>query len=293
MFFRPAAHPVHLNLAYQVLHYIETRLGQPFTIRDISEEVGVSYFYLHHLFGQTAGENLGQLIRRVNLEHAFGYVKHSGYTMGDIGDLTGFGSKHSFSRAFSQYFNQSPTKIRSQRHLIVPGSFVQQDRLSTVYDQQWKQQMLDNQYVIRQHPSTPYFFHYLGPMATGSPEAFGQRLGRLFEIQALLKLPLAFGTSGIGCATSPAKAIIRAGFLVQDERQTPYLKQCGFFRHQLEAGNFLMARFNGALPSGGMLTYSVIQQSVQEGLFHLRDHHSLVLIEPAKPDQFEVMIPVA
>ncbi|MGA0557080.1 helix-turn-helix transcriptional regulator [Larkinella sp. VNQ87] len=291
MLFRPSA---HRNLAYQVLHYVETHLEEPFTIRDISDEVGVSYFYLHHLFGETAGENLGQLIKRMRLEHAFGYLKHSGYTVGDIGDLTGFGSKHSFSRAFSQYFNQSPSKIRAQSELVVPDSFIHHDQgpLLTTYRQSWKQRMLDDQYGIRFFPEMTYFFQYLGALPAEGTEPFAQRLRRLFELQGLLGLPLVFSTSAIGCATRPVNTLIRAGFLAQTAAQSTLLKQTGFLQCRLESGNYLTACFEGTLPAGSVLTYSVIQESVREGLFQVRDHSTLLLINPARPGQIDVWIPV-
>ncbi|CCH52986.1 Regulatory protein soxS [Fibrisoma limi BUZ 3] len=289
MLFQPSA---HLNLTYQVIHYVEAHLDQPFTIRTISDELGVSYFYLHHLFGETTGQPLGELIKRLRLEQAFGYLKHSAYSVGDIGELTGFGSKHSFSRAFSQHFNYAPSTVRTQSNLVVTDSFVHQDGALATYRGHWKQRMLDGQYAMRPLPPMNYFFQYLGTMATDRSASFNRRLQRVFELQTVMQQPIVLSTSAIGCATHSQNAMIRAGFLVKDDRTATYLSQSGFFQRRFEAGNYLMARFNGELPAGSLLTYSLIQESVQQGLFRLRDHNSLILVEPTNLQQFEVWVPV-
>jgi len=289
MLFQPSA---HLNLTHQVIHYVEAHLDQPFTIRTISEELGVSYFYLHHLFGETTGQPLGELIKRLRLEQAFGYLKHSAYSIGDIGELTGFGSKHSFSRSFSQHFNHTPSAIRMQSNLVVPDSFVHQAGAPATYRGHWKQRMLTGQYAIRPLPPMVYFFQYLGTMATDRSTSFSQRLQRVFELQTIVQQPIVLSTSAIGCATHSRNALIRAGFLVRDDRTATYLAQSGFFQRRFEAGNYLTARFSGELPTGSLLTYALIQESVQQGLFRLRDHNSLILVDPANVEQFEVWIPV-
>src|SRR5690606_32083475 len=83
---------------HKILAYAEKNLHKPFSIRDISEELGISYHYLQHQFRSISQESLWQMVKRMRLEHAFGYLKHSGFQVSEIGEMVGYSTKHAFSK---------------------------------------------------------------------------------------------------------------------------------------------------------------------------------------------------
>ncbi|WP_164851189.1 helix-turn-helix transcriptional regulator [Larkinella soli] len=293
MLVQTSAPPIQTNQVHRVVQFVESRLDRPFGIRDICEEVGVSYFYLQHQFADSMGESLGQFIRRLRLEHAFGYLKHSAYSVGDIGELVGYGSKHSFSKAFSQEFNHAPSAVRRKADLFVPDSLAGDAQGMTELRTLWRRQMLENRYSIQHLPPSRYYFQFLGyPNLPQGEAGFLRRLIRLFELQPIIGGPVVLSSSNVGCAASKTRMYVKGGFLVEGEAKAAFLSRMDFLNRPAAGGRFLLTRFEASRNAGGLMPVAIIEESVRESLLHIRDHESWIVIDPARPDQLEIRIPV-
>ncbi|SEW57268.1 helix-turn-helix transcriptional regulator [Chitinophaga arvensicola] len=107
------------NFALQGLSYADDHVSDPFSIKDVSERLGISYSYFYHNFAFHMGEPFWHYVKRHRLELAAGLLRHSGYNIGEIGEHCGYATTAAFSKAFKQHFKESPKDFR--RILILPN----------------------------------------------------------------------------------------------------------------------------------------------------------------------------
>lgn len=100
------------NLALQGLSFADDHVGDPFNIKDVAERLGISYSYFYHNFTMYMGEPFWQYVKRHRLELAAGLLRHSGYNISEISDMCGYATTAAFSKAFKQYFLESPKEFR-------------------------------------------------------------------------------------------------------------------------------------------------------------------------------------
>ncbi|CAL1517892.1 AraC family transcriptional regulator [Chitinophaga sp. MM2321] len=100
------------QLALQGLSYADDHVGDPFSIKDVAERLGISYSYFYHNFADCMGEPFWHYVKRHRLELAAGLLRHSGHNIGEVGDLCGYSTTAAFSKAFKQHFKESPKEFR-------------------------------------------------------------------------------------------------------------------------------------------------------------------------------------
>lgn len=100
------------NFALQGLSYADDHLGDTFSIKDVSERLGISYSYFYHNFVDYMGEPFWHYVKRHRLELSAALLRHSGYSIGVVGDLCGYATTAAFSKAFKQHFKESPKEFR-------------------------------------------------------------------------------------------------------------------------------------------------------------------------------------
>ncbi|NSL87045.1 helix-turn-helix transcriptional regulator [Chitinophaga solisilvae] len=100
------------NFALQGLCYADDHIGDTFHIKDVSDRLGISYSYFYHNFAMYMGEPFWHYVKRHRLETAAGLLRHSGHSIGDVGDLCGYATTAAFSKAFKQHFKESPKDFR-------------------------------------------------------------------------------------------------------------------------------------------------------------------------------------
>jgi len=95
----------------EVVDYIENNITDHLTAQVISDKIGYSKFYIHRLFQFYTGYTLMEYVRRRKLNHAIMDLK-SDMRIIDIAFKYGYGSERAFSRAFINYFGNSPSTYR-------------------------------------------------------------------------------------------------------------------------------------------------------------------------------------
>lgn len=304
--------------AQRVIRFVEQHVGSPFTIRDISEAVGVSYFYLQHQFAETSRETLWQMVKRMRLEHAFGYLKHSDLSMTDISDLTGYSGKYSLSKAFSGHFNHSPSYIRQKTDIVAPnsfGSYTMNERVIEAF-----RNLSPDNFKISYHPKRQYFYKYYDPMpilktdyqrlsASANPDGYlqGQKTRSelyesgvcaisatdFLEVQDMLRCPLSFVSSYVSCATEVGTNLIKGGFLLEaDDTRHQMLRLFGYDREQVEAGRVLSANLAYPVSMAGILSYLVLRMLSREFKMSIRNHDVFVTADLSGDNGFEISVPV-
>lgn len=291
------------RLYHTILAYGEKNLHEPISIRDISEEVGISYHYLQHQFRTSSHESLWQMVKRIRLEHAFGYLKHSGFQVSEIGDMVGYSTKHAFSKAFSQHFNHSPTQIRKKLDLIPQGclgSFA--NPVFEAGNNSREIQLPEKVYYYKYYSPAPLIqglTNYAAAQQVDESEVQEEELqpdtqffDDVWDMAELLHEPIYFGSSLIGCATDLKNGEIRVGILLDahDSRQH-LLRKTGYFHFQMPASKYIFASYQKPIYLSGIIIYELIVEMIKKG-YKVKHHNALASFSLAAIHEFQLILPV-
>jgi AraC-like DNA-binding protein len=106
-----AAH--YHRLQNKVAEYVENNVSASFGIGALADYTHVSYHHLADIFRHMQAESLGHYITRVKLERAAMLSAYTPLNLSEIADATGFATKHSLSKAFTNHFGFAPGKAKT------------------------------------------------------------------------------------------------------------------------------------------------------------------------------------
>lgn len=98
----------------RAIREMEKTLEAPVPMNEIARHANVSKRMLEHLFKQTLQTTPAAFYRRLRLHSARRLVTDTRLNLREIAIRTGFSSLPAFSRAFRQYFQQTPGECRRQ-----------------------------------------------------------------------------------------------------------------------------------------------------------------------------------
>lgn len=111
---------------YRVIDYIETNLANGFTLDELASVAHFSKFHFHRIFYALMGETLFRFIQRIRLEKAANRLAYEpNIPITTIALECGFSSSASFSKAFKEHFQCSPSGWRKRTlysNLVQPKS---------------------------------------------------------------------------------------------------------------------------------------------------------------------------
>lgn len=102
------------HLLQQILLYVDENLGQPCSIRDLSEHLGYSSSYLSRFFCTNVGMTYSDYVRNIKISHACYLLRNTHENVIDIAGQCGYFSISSFNRNFKQMTGFSPTEYRDK-----------------------------------------------------------------------------------------------------------------------------------------------------------------------------------
>ena len=85
---------------------------EPLSVKEIARALGISISHLRARFRASCGVSLGRHLRRLRLERACGLLRLSERRVSEVGEVCGFSSIYSFSRAFHSAYGVSPLAYR-------------------------------------------------------------------------------------------------------------------------------------------------------------------------------------
>nr|WP_294944206.1 helix-turn-helix domain-containing protein [uncultured Mucilaginibacter sp.] len=110
--YKPDTLAYYQNILTRVDECLDYHTADPVGVAQIADSVNVSYHHLAEIFCALRGESLGAHIKRKKLERAITLYSYTALNLGQVADKTGFATKHSLSKSFSQYFNRSPAAVK-------------------------------------------------------------------------------------------------------------------------------------------------------------------------------------
>jgi AraC family transcriptional regulator len=104
----------------RVIDYIENNIGSDFTLAELSGIACFSKYHFHRIFNSLMKETLFSFIYRLRLERAASRLCFEiNKSITDIALECGFGGPSSFSKAFKEYFHDSPMEWRRKNSIIL------------------------------------------------------------------------------------------------------------------------------------------------------------------------------
>ncbi|MCR8631813.1 helix-turn-helix transcriptional regulator [Paenibacillus sp. N5-1-1-5] len=91
---------------------IAQRLAEPITLTLISEEVGLSSFYLSRLFREEVGESFNEYITRLRIAKAISLLQTTSMKVYEVAEQVGIPSYRYFSVLFRNRTGVSPTDFK-------------------------------------------------------------------------------------------------------------------------------------------------------------------------------------
>lgn len=96
-------------LSFLRLHYATA------TLSDTAKEFGFSSSYLSRYIQKHTGMKYNEIITRLKLQNAAGYLLHTNFSLEKIVDLVGYNDTNYFMKAFKKHFGIAPGQYRNQQ----------------------------------------------------------------------------------------------------------------------------------------------------------------------------------
>ena len=112
----------HGFVVNQAKEYLRRNYAKALTLGEVAWHAKMSEEHLARVFRKVTGQTVFDYLRTVRLENAKTLLIDSSQTLTEIAAATGFGSLSLFSRNFSQYVGQSPSRYRQERARAVRWS---------------------------------------------------------------------------------------------------------------------------------------------------------------------------
>lgn len=103
-----------MELIGDAIQYIEDHLTEELSVKEISEQVGVSPFYFQKGFSMLCGFTIGEYIRNRRLALAANELAAGQSKVIDVALKYGYDSPDSFARAFTRFHGVTPSQARKQ-----------------------------------------------------------------------------------------------------------------------------------------------------------------------------------
>ena len=108
-------YPLSGPRARRALAFMEARMGDAITLRDIAHEVGVSPSHFGAQFRRSFGRTPARHLAWLRLDRARGMLEGGHQPVNEIANAVGFRSVSHFTHAFRAEFGQTPTAWRISR----------------------------------------------------------------------------------------------------------------------------------------------------------------------------------
>jgi len=98
-----------------LIDYIYAHLNEPLDLMTMADVAGISQYHLHRIYTSIYGESISNMIKRLRLHKAAGYLINTDMAIDQVAVLSGYRHLQSFTRAFSAEFGAPPASFRQQR----------------------------------------------------------------------------------------------------------------------------------------------------------------------------------
>lgn len=103
------------KLIHEIIGYVQQRLHQNITLRDVADQFSFSPNYLGHLFKEDTGKNFSEYVISLRMEKARELLKDNKYKIYEVADQVGYRYLPYFSRQFKDTYGMTPLEFRRKQ----------------------------------------------------------------------------------------------------------------------------------------------------------------------------------
>lgn len=94
--------------------YINKNISRGFSLKEVAQYIGYSESHLRSIFRHQIKMSLGHYINEVRLRKATGLLHQGDLNISTVGEMSGYASLYSFSRAFRNALGCSPSEYKEK-----------------------------------------------------------------------------------------------------------------------------------------------------------------------------------
>lgn len=273
----------HDQIIRQAESFVTSHLSQSFSIKDVARDCAVSYSHFNDLFSVYQNEPFWQFVKRKRLEYAAGLLRHSGHSVSDIAELSGYGTKHSFAKAFASHFSFTAREYRKLETLPEQAKTLSVVKLFSKLDADklWREQK-------PQRIKLPNLkLYYTIPPKDKPVEDYVADINFIrASLQPGLKKTDTFirvvtGTHDAVPATSYEKLKAYFGIIVPSNSSTsllPLYPEQLMFEKNIPGGNYLRLDLPMDCMTAGLIAYTFIDRGTAKGYFKMAGNHFFIAL---------------
>jgi len=91
--------------------YIEGNFMRNISLDIVAEEVGISPFYLSHLFKQTTGKTYIRYLTEYRIQKAVGYIRENRYSLSEVANRCGYSNQKYFAKVFKKSMGSTLVEV--------------------------------------------------------------------------------------------------------------------------------------------------------------------------------------
>ena len=104
-----------INLCTSIMNYIDSRVSSIKNLSEVAEALGYNYSYLSNLFRKNVGITLNKYFISKKMQEAERCLLETKKSVSKISQHLKYSSVYAFSKAFKEYFGESPANYRKNR----------------------------------------------------------------------------------------------------------------------------------------------------------------------------------
>jgi len=289
--------------ALRGMGYADDHVMESFNMKEVSDWLGISYSYFYHIFAEIMGEPYWQYVKRHRLELAAGLLRHSGYNIGEISDLSGYATMAAFTKAFTNHFGGSPRYFRRIEELPNEKRTLEMTAMITaVHAQQGSTIGNFFSFERAEHVILPDSVMYYTLISYGQDpiaqlvmrmSRYEQRFRKMLDLLDLPQGKIITGTLDAVPVTDYERLSMFAGVCVpvKDTQANIQLSEQvkNLIRKRIAGGHYLRLQVPLDFVSAGVPMYDFINRCCREGIYKMSGNHFFMSL--TGPNLCEIYIP--
>ncbi|QJB40501.1 helix-turn-helix transcriptional regulator [Chitinophaga oryzae] len=272
-------------------------------LQTVADMLAVSKDIFSHKFSSLMGEPYARYVKRTRLEAGVGYLRHSNFSIADIGELCRYTSE-SFAKAIRGWFNTSPSELRNRDYMPAELYTLEQTRIATASRQDFPEYFNMDNTVDTRLPDCTLYYNILpsgnDPVKgmVASMARYSRQLRDLTTELAMDGPRIITGTLDVVPVTTYDRMMMYVGLLLPNTPANDmahyqiirrYQEAYRLADRQIAEGHYKKLKVPLSFAEAGLPMYKFINANCRMGNFYMRTNHFFISLP--EPSVSEIYIP--